>query len=141
MTFSLPSNPGKAKRPAKSDFSVHIGQKLYKLRKQHRMTQQTLAGHLGVTYQQLQKYESGDNRIPVESLVILQQLFHVPYDYFFDIGKSKKATQKQEDLRLSSYLYKSIQSVKLPKQRKKSSKLLISCVPDFSSYDKMPEKE
>ncbi len=86
MTFSLPSNPGKAKRPAKSDFSVHIGQKLYKLRKQHRMTQQTLAGHLGVTYQQLQKYESGDNRIPVESLVILQQLFHVPYDYFFDIG-------------------------------------------------------
>lgn len=60
-----------------------IGHNVRELRKQNNISQRKLADYLGVTFQQVQKYEAGQNRLPVESLYHLKTLFDIPYDYFF----------------------------------------------------------
>lgn len=49
-----------------------------------KINQQTLASHLGVSYQQLQKYESGINRISAARLYAAAALLDVGVAYFFD---------------------------------------------------------
>ncbi len=42
-----------------------------------------IADLLEVSYQQVQKYERGTNRLPLDKLVKLRALYDVPYDIFF----------------------------------------------------------
>lgn len=75
--------------PLQETEAIHrqIGRNIRSLRQQHGYTQAALAQELGITFQQLQKYEKGQNRLPIERLHCLHRLFDVPYDYFFhDIG-------------------------------------------------------
>ena len=48
------------------------------------MTQEQLAGRVGVTFQQLQKYEIGGNRIPTGRLVKLAAILGVPIAALFE---------------------------------------------------------
>ncbi|WP_327216416.1 helix-turn-helix domain-containing protein [Xaviernesmea oryzae] len=48
------------------------------------LSQQTLAEALGVTFQQLQKYEKGANRIGASRLQRLAQVLDVPVGFFFE---------------------------------------------------------
>ncbi len=48
------------------------------------MTQERLAETLGLTFQQIQKYEKGLNRIGASRLWDLSQVLDVPVDFFFD---------------------------------------------------------
>jgi len=59
-----------------------IGANLRSLRKEAGLSGQDLGDILGVSYQQIQKYESGSNRFPVERLYILKHYFDVPYERF-----------------------------------------------------------
>jgi transcriptional regulator with XRE-family HTH domain len=45
-------------------------------------SQNEIAEHLDITFQQVQKYETGKNRIPVDSLVSLADCFDVPLSHF-----------------------------------------------------------
>jgi transcriptional regulator with XRE-family HTH domain len=54
-----------------------IGQRLRAHRLAARMSQADLGKHLGVTFQQIQKYEKGTNRISGSRLVRLTELFNV----------------------------------------------------------------
>lgn len=60
-----------------------IGLNLKKLRKTARLSQTELGNLLGVSFQQVQKYEKGTNRIPALQLYFLQQTFDVPFETFF----------------------------------------------------------
>jgi transcriptional regulator with XRE-family HTH domain len=62
---------------------THVGQRLCLLRKSAGVSQQKLAAQLGVTYQQVQKYEGGTNRVSTALLLRVAQSFGVPLDYFF----------------------------------------------------------
>jgi transcriptional regulator with XRE-family HTH domain len=62
---------------------THVGRRLCVLRKSSGISQQKLAEKLGVTYQQIQKYEGGTNRISTSLLLRVAQMFSVPLDYFF----------------------------------------------------------
>ena len=62
---------------------THVGRRLCVLRKSSGISQQKLAEQLGVTYQQIQKYEGGTNRVSTAFLLKLAQMFGVPLDYFF----------------------------------------------------------
>jgi transcriptional regulator with XRE-family HTH domain len=56
--------------PAEPDpIDVAVGARLRIRRQEQRMTQSTLAEHLWVTFQQVQKYERGANRISASMLV------------------------------------------------------------------------
>lgn len=60
-----------------------IGANLRRLRRKAAMTQEEIAAVLGVTFQQVQKYETGMNRLPIEKLYLLKHMYDVPYEYFF----------------------------------------------------------
>src|ERR1700744_181927 len=63
---------------------AHVGRKLCVLRKSSGISQQKLAEKLGVTYQQVQKYEGGTNRVSTTFLLRVAQMFGVPLEYFFE---------------------------------------------------------
>ena len=63
---------------------VHIGQRLRMCRKLAGLSQEQLAERLGVTFQQVQKYEKGTNRISASRLFNAAQLLSVPVSYFFE---------------------------------------------------------
>lgn len=62
----------------------YLGARLRQLRKQHQMSLQTCGDILDVTYQQVQKYETGVNRLSVTSLVHLGRSFGIAPASFFD---------------------------------------------------------
>jgi len=49
-----------------------------------RLSQQTVAGRLGLTFQQVQKYENGANRTSASRLYDLSNILDVPISFFFD---------------------------------------------------------
>lgn len=61
-----------------------IGQNLKKLRSFMGLSQSEMGEILGVTFQQIQKYETGKNRLPALQLYILHQTFKVPFELFFE---------------------------------------------------------
>src|SRR5947207_15548503 len=62
---------------------VAIGQKLRALRLDRGLSQGALAGELGVTFQQLQKYEKGANRVSAGRLMRIAAALHVPVTAFY----------------------------------------------------------
>ena len=67
-----------------SPIDVHVGARLRRRRTLLRMNQTKLGDAIGVTFQQVQKYERGANRISASRLFDLSRLFDVPIQFFFD---------------------------------------------------------
>ena len=63
---------------------IHVGHRVRIRRKFLGMSQEHLAGHLDVTFQQIQKYELGANRISASKLYEIGQALSVPVKYFFE---------------------------------------------------------
>ena len=63
---------------------IHIGGRLRMRRTEIGMSQQVLGRHLGLTYQQIQKYEKGTNRIGASRLQQIGRILEVPASYFFE---------------------------------------------------------
>lgn len=61
-----------------------VGQKLRMRRKLLDLTQQKVAEAVGVTFQQVQKYERGVNRISASRLAEFADALKVPITYFFE---------------------------------------------------------
>ncbi len=63
---------------------VHVGARLRVRRTLLGMSQTTLGDAIDLTFQQVQKYESGMNRISASRLFNLSRVFDVPIQFFFD---------------------------------------------------------
>jgi transcriptional regulator with XRE-family HTH domain len=63
---------------------VHVGQRLRQRRTLLGMSQEKLANAFGVSFQQVQKYERGANRISASRLHLLTKVLDVPITYFFE---------------------------------------------------------
>jgi len=72
----------------KNPIDLHIGQRLRHRRWLVRLTQKQLAEAVGIRFQQIQKYESGANRISAAKLWDLAQALDVPAKYFY-VGLSE----------------------------------------------------
>ena len=62
----------------------HVGTQLRSRRKVIGLSQEKLAEHIGVTFQQIQKYERGTNRISASRLYSFSKIMDVPIDYFYE---------------------------------------------------------
>src|SRR5215470_9183707 len=62
---------------------VEIAKRLRALRLQRRISQTELSQALGVSFQQVQKYERGSNRISAGRLCRIAQVLDVPVAFFF----------------------------------------------------------
>ena len=63
---------------------VHVGARIRLRRQVLKMSQERLGEQLGVTFQQVQKYERGANRVGASRLWRLSQVLDVPVSFFFD---------------------------------------------------------
>jgi transcriptional regulator with XRE-family HTH domain len=63
--------------------NVFVGERLRARRKLLRLSQKALGDTLGLTYQQIQKFETGTSRIAVSHLVEMADALGVSADYFF----------------------------------------------------------
>ena len=74
-----------------SPVDVHVGSRLRVRRTLLGMSQTTLGDAIGLTFQQMQKYEKGTNRISSSRLYDLARVLDVPIAYFFDDMSSEVA--------------------------------------------------
>ena len=71
-----------AKTPNPID--VHVGGRVRMRRIEVNMAQQILGSHIGLTFQQIQKYEKGTNRIGASRLQQIALILQVPVSFFFE---------------------------------------------------------
>ncbi|HUS53699.1 MAG TPA: helix-turn-helix transcriptional regulator [Thermohalobaculum sp.] len=63
---------------------VHVGQRVRQRRWMTGMTQQQLGDHVGIKFQQIQKYETGANRVSASRLWDIAATMEVPISFFFE---------------------------------------------------------
>ncbi|MFT4089820.1 MAG: helix-turn-helix transcriptional regulator [Asticcacaulis sp.] len=79
MNISPPAN-----RKSPHPFDLHVGAKVRLRRRFLGLSQEALATGIGITFQQVQKYERGTNRISCSKLMEIAALLNVPPAHFFD---------------------------------------------------------
>ena len=76
---------GTNKKPPSEDlFYRDLGRAIRTARNTAGKSQEDVAAHLNVTFQQMQKYETGKNRIPVDRLVSLASYLEKPLSQFVE---------------------------------------------------------
>ena len=75
----------------------HVGRRLRIRRKQSGLSQQSLASAIGLTFQQVQKYERGGNRISASRLYEIAEFLDVPVGYFFEGAGRPKVVREGEN--------------------------------------------
>lgn len=88
---------------------IQIGQKIREFRLQAGVTQEKLAEELGITFQQIQKYERGVTKVNLGKLQQLAQAFKVPVSAFFEEG-SNNAFQLSDDEKQLLIAFRKIRS-------------------------------
>ncbi len=83
-------------RDGPDPIDVHVGESVRERRVYLGMSQGDLREYLGLTFQQIQKYEKGANRISASKLWAIANLFEVPIEWFF--YGLRELRQGQEDL-------------------------------------------
>ena len=74
--------------------SREIGEKIKRRRRELGISQEELAETLGVTYQQVQRYENGTNKLNVENIQAVADILSVPVSYFFEPDKTLMIAEK-----------------------------------------------
>jgi transcriptional regulator with XRE-family HTH domain len=87
----------KAKRKidprTKTDVDATIGVRVRTRRVERQMSQDVLGKALGISFQQVQKYEKGANRITMSRLQKIAELLDVPITYFYGDGNPVRKTE------------------------------------------------
>jgi transcriptional regulator with XRE-family HTH domain len=82
-----------------------VGSRVRMRRMMLSMSQEKLADALGLTFQQVQKYEKGTNRISASRLQAISQILEVPVHFFFDgAPQSAKGAQGFADSPSPAYV-------------------------------------
>ncbi len=70
------------KKPNPTD--VHVGRRIRLRRNMLGISQEKLGESLGITFQQIQKYEKGTNRVGASRLQAIASILSVPVSFFFE---------------------------------------------------------
>jgi transcriptional regulator with XRE-family HTH domain len=87
-----PPNSGKKRRAGAED--VEIGRKIRALRLQRGLSQSGLADGIDLTFQQVQKYEKGTNRVSAGRLQRIAEMLNIPVTFFY-AGMSSRAKKRE----------------------------------------------
>nr|WP_325050348.1 helix-turn-helix transcriptional regulator [Hyphobacterium indicum] len=130
--MAMKRNPREA-----NQIDAHVGSRVRLRRQLMKMSQEKLGDELGVTFQQVQKYERGANRIGASRLYSLANVLDVPVNFFFD-GLTGVAAGGVAETEQSPIVYDFIQSsdgvalaeafsrIKTPKVRRRVLELVRS---------------
>jgi transcriptional regulator with XRE-family HTH domain len=78
------SDPLMAREKQPNQVDVDVGRRIRIQRKNKGLSQSGLADALGITFQQVQKYEKGTNRVGASRISHIAQILEVPVAFFFD---------------------------------------------------------
>lgn len=81
----------------KHPVDVHVGKRVRHRRWMVGMTQQQLADKVGIKFQQIQKYETGMNRVSASRLWDISEALSVPISFFFEGLDSRTAVVEEID--------------------------------------------
>ena len=77
---------------------IHVGTRVRLRRQILKMSQERLGDSLGVTFQQVQKYERGSNRVGASRLWKMSQVLEVPVAFFFEgLGEKMQSLEFAEN--------------------------------------------
>jgi|GEM_PF-2100671 len=115
------------KRPHHVD--VAVGKRLKELRIMRRMSQSDVAGKLGLSFQQIQKYEISSNRVSASRLFELSNILGVCVaDFLSDVGQAAKPHEKNGEDSLVLSMANKLLKTKTPKERAAFEKKLSALV-------------
>ena len=141
---SLPRKKGKA-----NSIDEYVGTQLRQRRSLLGLSQERLAEQVGITFQQIQKYENGANRVSASRLYEFSKVLDIPVNFFFEnYGAGAVATgfaendqsafegpddimKRKETLELIRVYY----SIASPKLRKDLFKLVKSMAENLKNQD------
>ena len=81
---------------------MHVGARIRLRRKLLKMSQEKLGDLLGVTFQQVQKYERGTNRVGASRLWKISQVLDVPISYLYEGLSTEHGGSHDSDALVSS---------------------------------------
>ena len=102
------------KTPHKVD--IHVGRQLRQRRTLRGMSQTALGKSVGLTFQQIQKYENGTNRVCASRLWQFANVLRVPVSYFFD-GLEENAQPEPVPTRAALELMRNFRAIRTPEVR------------------------
>lgn len=73
-----------AEKKKPNPIDVHVGSRVRLRRTMLGISQEKLGEHLGITFQQIQKYEKGANRIGASRLQEIARVLNTPVAFFFE---------------------------------------------------------
>ena len=79
----------------------HVGARVRMRRKMVAMSQEELAAALGLSFQQIQKYERGANRIGASRLQQMSHILQLPIEFFFEGAPNASAPHGSDGSALS----------------------------------------
>ncbi|MDG1801891.1 MAG: helix-turn-helix transcriptional regulator [Paracoccaceae bacterium] len=107
---------------------IHVGKRIKEARILRGQSQSEIARELDISFQQIQKYESGKNRISASRLFELSQLFGISPSFFFD-GLEEGADEIKQPMDAETARI-ALAILKIPNKRTRS--LLISLAQEVS---------
>ena len=121
-----------SKKGAPHDVDVYVGSRVRLRRSALGLSQDQLASAIGLSFQQIQKYERGVNRIGASRLYEMGKALNAPISYFFEdfddagLAESKDSFYEADPVlkRETLELMRAYHQIKDPKERKKVLKLV-----------------
>lgn len=100
------------------DDNVKLGDLIRKRRKLCKLTQKDLAKHLGISVQQMQKYESGKNRISAVNLITIEELIGaIKSDFPINLPSGKVNNFFSESAKVSPKLVNAVEQLTVQQQK------------------------
>lgn len=87
-----------------SSIDIHIGRQIRQLRKTRKISQASLGQAINVSFQQIQKYEKGINKISAGKLFEIASVLDTEINYFFD-GFIPQNTQNELHEDQAEFIY------------------------------------
>lgn len=84
---------------------LHVGNRLRSRRLVLGMSQEKLGEGLGITFQQIQKYEKGTNRVSASKLMVAATVLSVPVSYFFEDQAPEPDSSTREVDEIGTFLH------------------------------------
>jgi transcriptional regulator with XRE-family HTH domain len=120
-----------------NDVDSHVGARIRARRVEMSMSQTNVADRLGLTFQQVQKYERGYNRVSASRLYDLTEILDVDIAYFFEGFKDTEIPESPEDWTADVWgLIAAFNG--LPEKLRMSLRLLLKSIP---TNEKAPDVE
>jgi transcriptional regulator with XRE-family HTH domain len=102
--------PDNKKKPNPID--IHVGSRVRLRRNMLGMSQEKLGESLGITFQQIQKYEKGANRVAAGRLQRIAEVLHVPITFLYS-GSERKPRAEEDSVEVGLSFLETAGAVRL----------------------------